>query len=91
MLGRAKSNMSLLPQYFQKLVESCPDIIIAVPHGDAGSISKLAAYYRNNPNWRNTNAVRTKQVYVATGNSLLQPYPAVAATIRDVRSKFLHN
>ena len=30
MLGRAKSNMSLLPQYFQKLVESCPDIIIAV-------------------------------------------------------------
>ena len=30
MLRRAKSNMSLLPQYFQKLVESCPDIIIAV-------------------------------------------------------------
>ena len=30
MLGRVKSNMSLLPQYFQKLVESCPDIIIAV-------------------------------------------------------------
>src|SRR6267142_2734686 len=30
MLERAKSNMSLTPQYFQKLVESCPDIIIAV-------------------------------------------------------------
>ena len=30
MLQRVKSNMSLLPQYFQKLVESCPDIIIAV-------------------------------------------------------------
>jgi PAS domain S-box-containing protein len=30
MLGRVKSNMSLFPQYFQKLVESCPDIIIAV-------------------------------------------------------------
>jgi len=30
MLGRVKSNMSLLPQYFQKLVESCPDIIIAL-------------------------------------------------------------
>jgi PAS domain S-box-containing protein len=29
MLGHLKSNM-LLPQYFQKLVESCPDIIIAV-------------------------------------------------------------
>jgi PAS domain S-box-containing protein len=30
MLERFKSNMSLPPQYFQKLVESCPDIIIAV-------------------------------------------------------------
>src|SRR4029450_4199359 len=30
MLGSVKSNMSLLPQYFQKLVESCPDIIIAL-------------------------------------------------------------
>lgn len=30
MLEYPKSNMSLLPQYFQKLVESCPDIIIAV-------------------------------------------------------------
>jgi PAS domain S-box-containing protein len=30
MLRDLKSNMSLLPQYFQKLVESCPDIIIAV-------------------------------------------------------------
>jgi PAS domain S-box-containing protein len=34
MLPRFKSNMSLLPQYFQKLIESCPDIIIAVDkHG----------------------------------------------------------
>jgi ABC-type Fe3+-hydroxamate transport system substrate-binding protein len=68
-----------------------PDVIIAVPHGDPGSIPRLAAYYRNNPNWRRTNAVRHGRVYVATGNTLLQPYPGVAATIRDVRSKFLHN
>src|SRR5262245_8191438 len=68
-----------------------PDVIIAVPHGDPGSIPRLAAYYRNNPNWRRTNAVRNGRVYVATGNTLLQPYPGVAAPIRDVRSKFLHN
>jgi iron complex transport system substrate-binding protein len=68
-----------------------PDVIIAVPHGDPGSIPRLAAYYRNNPNWRRTNAVRNGRVYVATGNTLLQPYPGVAATIRDVRSKFLRN
>jgi PAS domain S-box-containing protein len=30
MTGDSKSNMSLLPQYFQKLVESCLDIIISV-------------------------------------------------------------
>ena len=30
MVRRIKSNMSLFPQYFQKLVESCLDIIIAV-------------------------------------------------------------
>lgn len=73
------------------VVERNPDIIIAVPHGNPGSISRLAAYYRSNPNWRNTKAVRNGRVYVATGNSLLQPYPGVAATIRDVRRKFLKN
>ena len=73
------------------VVQRNPDIIIAVPHGSPGAINRLAAYYRDNPNWRNTNAVRNNRVYVATGNSLLQPYPDVAATIRDVRSKFLKN
>jgi iron complex transport system substrate-binding protein len=73
------------------VVKRNPDIIIAVPHGSPGNIPKLADYYRNNPNWRNTNAVKNHRVYVATGNSLLQPYPGVASTIRDVRSKFLKN
>jgi iron complex transport system substrate-binding protein len=73
------------------VVQRNPDVIIAVPHGSPGNIPRLAAYYRNNPNWRNTRAVRNKRVYVATGNSLLQPYPGVASTIRDVRRKFLRN
>src|SRR6478752_10556605 len=73
------------------VVKRNPDIIIAVPHGSPGAINRLAAYYRSNPNWRNTRAVRNHRVYVATGNSLLQPYPGVASTIRDVRSKFLKN
>jgi iron complex transport system substrate-binding protein len=73
------------------VVQRNPDIIIAVPHGNPGSIDRLAAYYRSNPNWRNTRAVKSNQVYVATGNQLLQPYPGVAATIRSVRAKFLKN
>ena len=39
------------------VVKRNPDIIIAVPHGSPGNIPRLAAYYRNNPNWRNTKAV----------------------------------
>jgi iron complex transport system substrate-binding protein len=73
------------------VVQRNPDIIIAVPHGNAGSIPQLAAYYRSNPNWRRTNAVKNNRVYVATGNTLLQAYPGVAATIRSVRVKFLKN
>ena len=73
------------------VVKRNPDIIIAVPHGNPGSINKLAQYYASNPNWRNTRAVTSKRVYVATGNQLLQPYPGVAATIRSVRAKFLKN
>jgi iron complex transport system substrate-binding protein len=75
----------------ETVVARNPDVIIAVPHGSPGDIPRLAAYYRDNPNWRNTNAVRRGRVYVATGNQLLQPYPGVAGTIRDVRAKFLHN
>jgi iron complex transport system substrate-binding protein len=73
------------------VVQRNPDIIIAVPHGNPGAIDRLAAYYRANPNWRNTRAVKNNQVYVATGNQLQQPYPGVAATIRSVRAKFLKN
>ena len=73
------------------VVQRNPDIIIAVPHGSPGNISRLAEYYQSNPNWRNTRAVKSKRVYVATGNQLLQPYPGVAATIRSVRAKFLKN
>lgn len=73
------------------VVQRNPDIIIAVPHGNPSAISKLAAYYKSNPNWRNTKAVKSNRVYVATGNQLLQPYPGVAATIRSVRAKFLKN
>jgi len=73
------------------VVKRNPDIIIAVPHGSPGAINKLAKYYASNPSWRNTRAVKNKQVYVATGNQLLQPYPGVAATIRSVRAKFLKN
>ena len=75
----------------ETVVARNPDVIIAVPHGDAKDIGRLARYLRTKPGWRTTRAARRGRVYVATGNSLLQPYADVDRTIRDVRRKFLRN
>ena len=68
-----------------------PDVIIAVPHGEPEDIGKLATYLKNKPGWRKTKAAKNGRVYVSTGNSLLQAFPDVGRTIKDVRTKFLHN
>jgi iron complex transport system substrate-binding protein len=68
-----------------------PDVIIAVPHGSPAAIPRIVEYLRTNPAWRTTRAARTRQVYVSTGNSLLQPWTDADRTIADVRRKFLHN
>lgn len=75
----------------ETVVARDPDVIIAVPHGAPKDIGRLARYLRTKPGWRMTRAARRGRVYVATGNSLLQPYPDVERTISDVRSRFLHN
>jgi iron complex transport system substrate-binding protein len=73
----------------EAVVARDPDIIIAVPHGAAADIPKLAKYLSNKAGWRQTKAAKRHKVFVATGNSLLQPYTNPGATIRDVRTKFL--
>lgn len=75
----------------EAVVERNPDIIIAVPHGAAADVPRLARYLARNPAWRTTKAARANRVYVSTGNSLLQPWTDVGRTIADVRAKFLHN
>lgn len=75
----------------EKVVAANPDVIIVLPHGNPGSIPKVAQYMRNKPGWRNTNAARNHRVYIATGNSLLQAFTDPGRTIRDVRRKFLKN
>ena len=72
------------------VVKRNPDIIIAVPHGSPGNIPRLADVLPLQPELaQHPSAVKNKRVYVATGNQLLQPYPGVAATIRDVRAQVL--
>jgi iron complex transport system substrate-binding protein len=73
------------------VVERNPDIIIAVPHGNAPDIDALARYLKTNPAWQNTKAARNNRIYVSTGNSLLQPWTDVGRVIRDIRTQYLRN
>ncbi|HWI71776.1 MAG TPA: ABC transporter substrate-binding protein [Baekduia sp.] len=75
----------------EAVVARNPDVIIAVPHGAASDISKIAKYLSNKAGWKTTKAARNHRVYVATGNSLLQAYTDPGRIIRDVRTKFLGN
>jgi iron complex transport system substrate-binding protein len=75
----------------EAVVARNPDVIIAVPHGAAADIPKLAKYLSDKAGWRATKAAKRHKVFVATGNSLLQAYTDPGATIRDVRAKFLGN
>jgi iron complex transport system substrate-binding protein len=75
----------------EAVVQRNPDVIVAVPHGAASDIPKLAKYLSNKAGWRTTKAAKRGHVYVATGNSLLQAYTDPGRTIRDVRTKFLGN
>jgi iron complex transport system substrate-binding protein len=75
----------------EAVVQRNPDVIIAVPHGEAADIPKLAKYLSNKAGWRTTKAARHHKVFVATGNSLLQAYTDPGRIITDVRTKFLGN
>lgn len=73
----------------EAVVERNPDVIIAVPHGNPDDLPRLAEYLRTNPAWQSTNAARDGKIFVAEGNSLLQPFTDVGRTIRDVRRNYL--
>jgi iron complex transport system substrate-binding protein len=75
----------------ETVVARNPDIIIAIPHGDPEDLGKLATYLKTKPGWRKTKAAKSGRVYISTGNSLLQAFADVGRTIKDVRTKFLHN
>lgn len=73
------------------VVEQDPDVIIAVPHGAAGDLGKIADFLRDQPGWRTTTAARNGRIHVSQGNSLLQAWTSVGRTISDVRKTYLEN
>lgn len=73
------------------VVQQDPDVIVAVPHGNASDIPSLSKYLKNNPSWTSTKAVQNGNVYVTLDDALLQPNIDVGDTIKRVRVDFLKN
>lgn len=73
------------------IVQKDPDVIIAVPHGNASDIPAITKHLRTNPAWSTTKAIKNGQLHVVSDDSLLQPDIDVGHTIKRVRVKFLKN
>lgn len=73
------------------IVQKDPDVIIAVPHGNASDIPAISEHLRTNPNWSTTKAIKNNRLYVVADDSLLQPDIDVGHTIKRVRTQFLKN
>lgn len=73
------------------VVQQQPDIILAVPHGNARDLTSIREHLLANPAWSTTPAVRNGKVYVTMDDALLQPNIDVGDTIKRVRTAFLKN
>jgi len=73
------------------VIDQNPDIIIAVPHGNAKDMDGLANFLRTNPAWQDTKAVQEGHLYVSTDNALLQAWTSAAISIHDVQKQYLRN
>lgn len=75
----------------ETILEANPDVIVAIPHGNASDMDGIAKFLRTNPAWKDSKAVRNGRLHISGDNSLLQASTDVAATIRKVRRAFLKN
>jgi iron complex transport system substrate-binding protein len=75
----------------EKVVEQDPDVILAVPHADPGSIDDITRAVRSNRLWKLTRAGETGRIFVSTDNSLLQAGTDAGRVIRTIRQSFLRN
>jgi len=75
----------------EKILTANPDVIIAIPHGNADDMDEIAKFLRTNPAWRDSKAVKNGRLFVSGDNSLLQASTDIATVIRKVRGKYLDN
>lgn len=75
----------------EEIVTANPDVIIAIPHGNADDMDDIAKFLKTNPAWKDSKAVKSGQLYVSGDNSLLQAGTDIAGVIRHVRKYYLQN
>ncbi len=75
----------------EKILKANPDVIIAIPHGNADDMDEIAKFLRTNPAWKGSDAVKSNRLFVSGDNSLLQASTDIASVIRKVRGKYLDN
>jgi iron complex transport system substrate-binding protein len=75
----------------EKILKANPDVIIAIPHGNADDMDEIAKFLRTNPAWKGSDAVKNNRLFVSGDNSLLQAGTDIAAVIGKVRDKYLDN
>lgn len=73
------------------VVQQNPDVILAVPHGNAKDLNAIREHMLTNPAWSTTDAVKNGNVYATMDDALLQPNIDVGDTIKRVRVAFLKN
>lgn len=89
--GELKQSSGLIKVSDEYVVQQDPDVIIAVPHGNASDITSISDHLKSNPAWSSTKAVQSGNVYVTLDDALLQPNTDVGDTIKRVRVGFLKN
>jgi iron complex transport system substrate-binding protein len=73
------------------VVAQNPDVIIAVPHGNATDLPTTGQYLKSNPAWASTKAAQSGNVFIADDDALLQPNTDVGDTIKRLRTAYLQN
>lgn len=89
--GNLKSSSGYARISDEFVVSSNPDVIIAVPHGSPKNIAAIAKQLAARAGWRTTKAARSKQIFISTNNTLLQPIVGAGVTLGAVRQAYLKN
>lgn len=89
--GVARNRSGFVRISDERILTANPEVIIAIPHGNAEDMKAITKFLSDNPAWEGTDAVKNDRLYVSTDNALLQAGTDIADVIRRVRRDYLKN